>query len=99
MKKEEKSGGLKKMEFNFWRNLRDYVREFKCGNVILRGQFIRETTEDLGGNYKILSSTYRNWLQRAGYLEGDGIGNCKKVKQLPKNMSLRQLKKEANVKL
>ena len=53
--------------------------------------------EEFGGIFgKATIDTYRNCLSRAGYLETIVSGQYKRVKRIPKGISINQVRKEAH---
>jgi len=72
-----------------WNYVKEYFSEYNRNSYFLRRDFIKK----LGGGQTI--ETYRTYLTRAGYLEVVDHGVYKKVKNIPKEIKVREVYEKA----
>lgn len=76
-----------KLRYNF-KELKDFIDSLEIGDIFYRKDIIKK-------NWKSSIDNYRNYFCKARYLEIVGRGKYKKIKNLPKKLTLSKLFKEA----
>lgn len=83
---------------NFWSTFREYVRALKLKKTFTRTDLKEAMKVPLGRrtSNEITMDNYRNYLTQAGYLaKGEKRGTYIKLKQLPKNITVSTVLREA----
>lgn len=97
------SGSIKIVLLNYpdktlWQTLKDFINNLEINEKFTRKEIIKHIYVNEIYNSKITIDTYRNLLTNIGILKIVGVGRYVKLKDIPKSLDTKLLKKIANKK-
>lgn len=78
---------------NKWNTLVEYINKQSIGEVILRGELISATNNNVSYNTSV--DNQRNWLTKCGYLKRIKDGKYKVMKHIELHLTSNEMKKMA----